>query len=436
MDKSNKKSISNTLKNIIRGNVYFIVMCVLFAFSIVSLLFEIVYSNSVTATAVALVENCSFLKRHCPYLSFDFLKNVPIILRAGVILEIVKILGFGTVLFGIVQALMDKKTFGVPYANIIKKQYRYYQWIFIIHLISTVMCIGFSAAGASEGALVTLAILLLGFLYLWIIIDDLVFHTTNREKIAITELMKDLENDKSSNEELLRAVQNIAKEASKENNIEKSNITACFAESFITYCQGIAKNNSGSCSVDSIRDISSVWETALIKVPELQKLRYAASIIALCCQRTNVSQAGLIVLSSGLELYLFTQVTTFMGNARDLSFEEFLAKLSNQLYSVNNSLFNHLEDEHTSTSLSNNNIRLVQGYLNTVYTVLVFTNIQNGHLRLTSELLKTATVDKNLRVYNDALIETVCATMPLTTLKEYEDLKAIIKHVIDKLGLH
>ena len=80
-------------------------MCVLFAFSIVSLLFEIVYSNSVTATAVALVENCSFLKRHCPYLSFDFLKNVPIILRAGVILEIVKILGFGTVLFGIVQSI-------------------------------------------------------------------------------------------------------------------------------------------------------------------------------------------------------------------------------------------------------------------------------------------------------------------------------------------
>ena len=131
-------------------------------FSITSLLFEIFGGNSVISTIITLLEKCSFFQKHFSLLLNIFHGNVPEILRANVVLEIVKILGFGSVLIGIVQMLMEKKTFGVSYANIIKCRYPFYRQTFFIHLLATIMCIGFSAAGASEGALITLIIMLLG----------------------------------------------------------------------------------------------------------------------------------------------------------------------------------------------------------------------------------------------------------------------------------
>ena len=44
-------------------------------------------------------------------------------------------------------------------------------------------------------------------------------------------------------------------------------------------------------------------------------------------------------------------------------------------------------------------------------------------------------VGAELGVFYSVLLETVCATMSLTTQKEYEEKKNVIKYVSNKLGL-
>ena len=433
MSEHNKKvSTMTKVKKHIRGKPYFIILCLLFFFSITSLLFEIFGGNSVTSTIMTLLEKCSFFQKHFSLLLNIFHRNVPEILRANVVLEIVKILGFGSVLIGIVQMLMDKKTFGVSYANIIKCRYPFYRQTFFIHLLATIMCIGFSAAGASEGALITLIIMLLGFLYLWLIIDDLVFRTANRESAAI-EILEDAFG-KSDNKDALNIVQSIAREAAKEENVEKSNIIECFARVTLKCCNSKATDTSVGNYRNTLIDISSIWETALAHKTTPEQLRYAARIIVECCKHDTKESTSVVVLASGLLLHLFTQLNSSLGNEQDSSVEDFFTKLSNMIYSLNNTLSEYLGSETESVASANNNISNVQQYTRTFYAVLVWTKVQEGILRITTDVL-ALDVSAELGVFYSVLLETVCATMSLTTQKEYEEKKNVIKYVSNKLGL-
>lgn len=419
-------------KKHIRGKTYFVILCVLFSFSIVSLLFEIFGANSVTSTIMTQVEKCPFFQKHLSWFLNIFHKNIPEILRANVVLEIVKILGFGSVLIGVVQALMEKKTFGVSYARIIKHNYTFYRETFFIHLLATVMCIGFSAAGASEGALVTLVIMLLGLLYLWMIIDDLMFRTANRETVAIAILEDSL--SESDNKDTLNIVQSVAREAAKEENVEKSNLIKCFAQGILRCCNNKTNNNSAVDYRNTIRDISSIWETALSPKSESEQLRYSARVIAECCEIDRGQSADIAVLASGLLLYLFIRLNSSLGNEQSSSIDSFFTKLSNLIYSTNNALSEHLDNTSEKSASVNDSIKMVQQYTRSFYTVLVWTKAEEGFLRITTDVLALE-VDPDLGTFSPVLLDTVCATMSLTTPEEYEEKKSLIKDVSNKLGL-
>ena len=425
----NKKEAStiSMVKSYIRGETYFSFLRTLFRFSIVSLLFEIFLSQSVAATLISLVEKSTFIRKYLAWVLRLIPKNVPAILRASVVLEIVKILGFGSVLIGVIQALMDKKTFGVPYAKIIKHSYPYYQETFMIHLLVTIMCIGFSAAGASEGALVTLMAMLFGFLYLWIIIDDLVFHTANRESAAIQILNDSVSNPKNK---IMNVVQGIAREANKEGNLDNPKFVRFFSEAMLK----CGSNNVNDGFGNTARDISSLWETALGPKTELEQLRYATRIISECCKINNIDDTDLVVLVSGLILYLFNRINSGLGNEQISSFEDFFIKLSNLIYSINNSLSENLGDKSESAISTSNRILMVQQYMRTVYTVLVWTKVEEGTLRITTDMLSLE-VDPTLSEFYPVLLETICATMTLTTSKDYTEKKDLINYVSNKLGL-
>lgn len=430
----NKKEVSalTWLKEHIRGKTYFVFMCVLFFCSIVSLICEIFFSRSIIATIAPLIVKCAFVQKHFAWVVPLFYKNLPKILHASVVLEIVKILGFGSILIGVVQTLMDKETFGVSYANIVKHFYPYYRETFVIHLLVTVMCIGFSAAGASEGALLTFVVMLLGFLYQWIIIDDLIFHTANREFVAVQILSASILDP--GNGDILSVVQSIAREASKEGNLENSAFLKCFSEAILKCCSNKSNDNSSSIYKATIRDTSSIWETTLVHKSESEQLRFAACIVAECCKIDNSEMSSVVVLTSGLVLFLYNQLNSSLCNEQSSNYEGFFTKLSNLVYLLNSALSKHLDSKSESETPINDNIAMVQRYLRTFYTVLIWIKVKDHILRVTTDVLALK-VDPNLSVFYPILSETICSTMALTTQEEYDQKKNKIDCVSNKLGL-
>ncbi len=111
--------------------------------------------------------------------------SCPSFLRAHVILEIMKIVGFTNVFLGFFYANLDKKIIGLSYSEILDFFFPQHHIFTILHIIFTITCIGLSAGGLSESAVISFVLVINGFVYQWTTLYFIVLNDNYCEKLAV-----------------------------------------------------------------------------------------------------------------------------------------------------------------------------------------------------------------------------------------------------------
>jgi|GEM_PF-5062594 len=109
----------------------------------------------------------------------------PIFLQASAIFETIKIVGFTSLLVGIVQSNLDKKMIGLKYSDILSLRFPLYNLFSAMHILLTLVCIITSSTGLSESALLSFGGVLIGFIYQWCIFVLLVVSSHQCENMAV-----------------------------------------------------------------------------------------------------------------------------------------------------------------------------------------------------------------------------------------------------------
>ena len=430
-----KTQKSRTLKRGIRGKCFYNFIRLLFFSEILSLISEIMFSRSITANLLGTLESCPLFQKICPEFFTTYSISLPYILHAQVILEVVKVLGLGSILISMIQSLMDKTTFGVPYAEIIKDDYYYFRQILVIQLASTIMCIGFSAAGASEGALISLLVMLLGFIYFGSIIDNLLFRTKKREVQAINILKKELSTKKNTREPLLATVQKIAKEVSKDSNSETDTLISCFAQALLSYCRQASNTTDPFERISMIKDVATTWGIALPQKAETKQARFAVKVIVAGLKMDCADVKDMITVSSGLVLNRYMYFYTKTGNEPNQNGYNFLTRLSNYIYSIDCILQEYMydsqsEDPHVETET----INTIRNYQKTLYSLLLWVQAAKHNINLTSELF-TVEIFQEIGEYEESLLATVCsANLTRATCDDYQKQKEYFYYIYNRFG--
>ena len=94
--------------------------------------------------------------------------SCPSFLKAHVIFEIIKIIGFSNVFLGWFYSKLDQKMIGLTYSDILNGVFPHHHLFTIIHLLCNILCIAVSSASLSESALISFAMVLNGFVYQWL----------------------------------------------------------------------------------------------------------------------------------------------------------------------------------------------------------------------------------------------------------------------------
>ena len=130
----------------------------------------------------------------------------PIFFQAPSILEIIKILGFSTVLIGWVYSGLDKCILGLTRQEILNQKFGLYKLFSFFHISWTLACVATAVAYMSESALISIIGVLYGLLYQSWVFVNVVLDSEKCEKLAVNTWNEYFEKLNNQKENLMRLV--------------------------------------------------------------------------------------------------------------------------------------------------------------------------------------------------------------------------------------
>lgn len=442
---SNAKRDNQYPKKIIERG-YFVIMAIIFGLSLLSLLSEILTGESLYCNIAVILNGTQRFPELSQCMIETFGWDLDAILRPALhtlqaknVFEIIQILGFGSILLAWIQTLLDKETYGIPYVEIIRKGFCNFKWVLAFHLISTVICIGLSAAGASEGAFLSLIVVLMGFLYWLRLLDVLLLSASIRQKMAIGIW--------EEREKNYQHLYQFAKTFSKEKCNLTNDLSDAFSKFILSYATAVnvspepqcgkageesEDNNDQEKSIRSkkVNRIVTIWKTVLNSEDYSEKNGLAGQIIGRCCNNIQESFEGLYIVADSYVSYCFSSLNLLCGNSDTETETDFLFKFQNTLTNI---------QYHIAEASSNKeNVAKVNNRINLVYSLLVWLMVYHSRIDFSFDLLQI----KDLRFEEgeaDSLFSLVCSIFLIDEInpefnKWKEELELVYAIMSDQTG--
>ena len=176
--------------------------------------------------------------------------SCPSFLKAHVIFEIIKIIGFSNVFLGWFYSKLDQKMIGLTYSDILNGIFPHHHLFTIIHLLCNILCIAVSSASLSESALISFAMVLNGFVYQWLPLYYIVLNSKCCENLAEYIWKTDVERRKST--EIVKSLFCLSCNFCDKNSKHYDKHLECFCSLLIEYI----KNDT---EIKDLKSISEIW---------------------------------------------------------------------------------------------------------------------------------------------------------------------------------
>lgn len=176
----------------------------------------------------------------------------PPFMKASVVFEVIKVVGFSNIFVGWIYKELDKKMLGLSYSDILHNQFYNYNVFSVGHITATILCLAFATAGLSESSLVCLFLVLFGFAYQWYIAYCLILNSNKCEDLAILTWQE----YKKQAETLFPNLLCIAKTIPSNESKYYSSHLNCFSSLFIEF---VFLNRND----DKLKQISEIWDSII-----------------------------------------------------------------------------------------------------------------------------------------------------------------------------
>lgn len=403
------------IKELVNSKLYFSIYCVLFTGICCSFASELFWGCSIYETLVL----CGIIPKGW--------FSVPEILQANSVFEVMKILGFGSALFAWAEAALKKKVMGITYSDLLPQIYKYANKILHMHFVATVASFMFGAAGASEGAAISLILVYMGFVYLWVIVDGFLFSSDTREyqaamkwNAAIKEVHR-----RCDSKAMWENLQILIKEL---NNAEVGHfeiLISSIADAMLSYATFFERKGRRKTQL-LINELSRVWET-FASFPGIAKYGLREKLFVKICQSCYASGFSVAAIGCSYVLFLFQSYLNKMGNEREESLEDCMLKVHNELFSM---VFG-LNSQCKTYNLPFYNE--LKNYLNTTYMMLVWMLFYKGQIPLSRALLLETSPSTEQRKM--LIFEAMCSIfMKDENDSDFNDFVSIFQEIGEKFG--
>ena len=224
------------MKKVFNSKIMYRFMIFIYGISFILILSSIVTE---LLTGDSIVANISSIK--CP----PFMK-------ASVVFEVIKVVGFSNIFVGWIYKELDKKMLGLSYSDILYNQFYNYNFFSVCHITVTILCLAFAAAGLSESSLICLLLVLFGFAYQWNIAYCLILNSNKCENLAILTWQEYKKQTETLLPNLLCIAKTIPSNESKYYNSHLNCFSSLFIEFVLTYPHG-----------DKLKQISEIWDSII-----------------------------------------------------------------------------------------------------------------------------------------------------------------------------
>ena len=376
------------IKNIVASKSYFYIYCFFFIWMICTTLTEVVFNMSIYAILV--------LYEIIP----TGLLYVPPILSASTVFEVIQILGFGSALFAWAETAMKKSVLGLTYSAFLPVEFRFSKWIINMHLVATVMCIMLSAAGASEGAVVSLLLIFMGFVYLWVIVDNFLLSSGNREKEAKKKWQTDINAaTKSLDEEnLWKYLQILTKELSICEIKYEEPLIDCIADALVSYAH-ISEKCDSKAIRHNINNLSNLWST-ISDLPQFKQTGRIQNLVLKLFKNSSTTVESMAIIGCSYALFLFQHFVNSSGDRQSDTCEKCILQVRNALFSFEFGLNGQCRD--SQLDYYNELIK----YTNATYMAIVWMFFITGRIPLSRELV--ANIDISAGKHEDLILVVLC----------------------------
>ena len=179
--------------------------------------------------------------------------SCPTFLRASVVLEIIKIIGFSNIFLSLLYTNLSKKMLAISYEDILRYFSPLHNFYTIFHIICNLGCLSLAAGGLSESALASLILVINGFVYQWIILYNIVINSNKCEKLSKSMWM---EKAKSGKNKLYEELYLLAKTLPERSSKQYCGHIECFTNLLSAY-------SVDEIDETQIKTISIIWRHCL-----------------------------------------------------------------------------------------------------------------------------------------------------------------------------
>ena len=304
----------------------------------------------------------------------------PSFLRAPIILEAIKIVGFSTILIGWVYKSLDSSMLGLTYRDLLKHKFKLYHACSVCHICATVFCILSAASGASESAIVSLGAVLYGFFHQWIVLYQVVLNAKRRAQIAMDKWKQRVDESSSPMDCLLKIVNSPITPESEHYDAYRE----CIAIGFAKYCNSAITDNS-------LREVAYFWSNIFVSSKNQDYFSVVKSVFCGILNSKNCSvnkgqrQKMLNLLLAG---YLVYEVI-FGSNDSKAYYDEYakncnsdnFATLASRIAVLSVCLIEEADNENAGM------INSAINCLKTNYSVLAWVYFLRGNIALSPQIL-------------------------------------------------
>lgn len=336
--------------------VYCLSVVVLWVLLVISLACEVLTGGSVSAHLFPLGQMPHFL-------------NLTAVRRTA------ETVGFGSILIAWLYAALDKEELGFKYSDLLRAVYPTYSRFVIGHLIAMLLCVWLSESGMLEGALLSLALIIMGGVIHWRALSSLVFKSAKRRQIAIDEWNRKIDEwdgtecgDQDGKDSRQSVFYDIADVLSIHERDCAQQMQRCFARALFRFTAAYHREEKEERRAQILTDVSHLWDRAAGGRTGGERVLMLDGVLRSCIQETG-AEAELGPICAGCVLWLYRSCAGAERGAA-LPQEARLLRLRDELDSVR-ARFRGSEGGPA-----------VLRYIDEVFTLLVWMHFLRGDIRL------------------------------------------------------
>lgn len=300
--------------------------------------------------------------------------SLPAILSIEAVRRTAETVGFGSILIAWIYAALDKEELGFKYSELLRAMYPTYSRFVIGHLIAMLLCVWLVECGMLEGALLSLALIIMGGVIHWRAISSLMFNSFRRKRIAIDEWNRRIdewnvpdkkgENEKFHHQSLLFGM---ADTISIHDRDSAEPMQHCLARAMSQFAAGF-DGKAIEQREQILSDISYLWDRVTRGRSAGEQTLVLDGLLQACIQEAgSESEATLGPICTGYILWRYKSGADAGGAEQGgADLERLLFRLHSELSSI------HARFCNTP----------VVRYVDEVFTLLAWMHFLNGTVRL------------------------------------------------------